>query len=133
MVITSAIPPEVPHRRRHPRLRTNLPARLETVAEVLSINLLDISVSGARFEVVTFSHTPPSLALRQTVLLQWADFQKVGRLVWNAKHLAGVCFDGHIAPDELLATRIMQDEFARSGGQERLAREKARAWVAGLA
>ncbi|ABC64828.1 hypothetical protein ELI_13680 [Erythrobacter litoralis HTCC2594] len=131
MVIATPLPPETPHRRRHPRLRTQLPGRIETVAEVLSINLLDISASGARFEVVTFSHRPPPLTAKQTVLLRWADFEKIGQLVWNARRTAGLCFTSRVSPEELLATRLMHDEFVRNGGHEREARESARTWVTG--
>lgn len=124
-----------PPRRQWSRLSTNLPARITTLHGSHSAILLDLSLTGARFQLPHLSYLDPPLMPEQAIELQWDRYSAFGLVAWAGRGSdlthAGLAFEQWITPKSLIDTRDLQDEFVRKGGFLELARNRAREWAQG--
>ena len=109
-------------RRRHSRLRLNLPAKLITRDGTLAVTLLDLSFSGARLGLGA-----APLRAGASAVLSWASFEAFCTLVWVQDSTCGLDFEVPLHPQVLLATRDLADLAPRIDGN----RVAVRDWVTG--
>jgi hypothetical protein len=110
------------HRRKKPRLRVGIPARLETLYETVQVTLIDLSQTGAKMEI-------PDRRLAGSAVLNWLSFEALGDVMWQEGDLAGLQFDPSVPLDYLLATRELAPNVVAK--QHLDARAAAAAWVWG--
>lgn len=118
-------------RRRRSRLRTALAARLISLSGTREVTLLDLSLTGARIGLPSYVDGGLALSPDATVVLQWAQFERIGHVVWRSDRTAGIAFDEIVEPKDLLATRDLQDEVRNDRGRDYRLAENARRWVQG--
>ncbi|MFM6933471.1 MAG: PilZ domain-containing protein [Novosphingobium sp.] len=108
------------------RLRLRLAARIMTTAQFWPAELLDLSYFGGRIAC----DAPPQPG--QEVLIEWADFDAFGMVVWANVKSCGVCFFEPLQPAVLIATRDRFDVEPVLTSTER-ARNEAKDYVQGWA
>ena len=109
-------------RRRHSRLRLQLPARLISLEGNLQATLIDLSLTGAK---VALDVNAP---LRGDAFLEWGSFEAFCTISWAEGRLCGVLFDEPLASKVLIATRVLGDTTPPVDAS----RAAARAWAAGV-
>lgn len=118
-------------RRRHARLRTNLPLKITSLYFTAHGHLLDLSLTGAKFAV------PRLMPDGIEVLLQWPGSVAHGEISWVEGHRhCGVHFSDPIAADALLVARSSGapvplskvQELAAEFARERAYRNQRTAW-----
>ena len=114
-------PPATIGRRRDARLRLGVPAQLITLAGQYTVNLADLSQSGAH---VTARF--PFEISRDAVLI-WMGFEAFGRVVWHSGSEAGIEFDELLPKPVLLRTREEVDSGKVRSFEEEMY-EGARSW-----
>jgi hypothetical protein len=119
MKVASEIGADV-HRRKHPRLRLGIPARLETIHGTREVDLLDLSQSGARLDAAQFPRV-------HTAVLHWLRWEALGDIVWQEDGLLGMTFDEPLSAEAVLTTR----ELAPLVVGDAAASEAAREWATG--
>ncbi len=107
-------------RRRHSRLRVQLPAQLITLDGTLAATLLNLSYSGAKLTI-------PGAAPRvgAWAVLKWAGFEAFCLVAWNDGDLFGLDFESPLKPNVLLATRDIADVTPPVDGSRTAARDWA--------
>jgi len=110
-------------RRGHCRLRTAMPARIETVWLGGPAIMCDIGQAGARFEV-------PYPVETGACVVKWLDYEVFGEVIWQKDGQCGVLFDELVPAQWLVATRDRTPGIVREMVYE--SREAARSWVSGL-
>lgn len=106
------------------RLRLRLAARIMTTAQFWPAELLDLSYFGGRIAC----DDPPQPG--QEVLIEWADFDAFGMVVWASQRTCGVRFFDPLKPGVLIATRDRNDVEPVQTSKDR-ARHEARDFVQG--
>lgn len=106
------------------RLRLRLAARIMTTAQFWPAELLDLSYFGGRIAC----DEPPQPG--QEVLIEWADFDAFGMVVWASHRTCGVRFFEPLKPGVLIATRDRNDAEPVQTNKER-ARHEAKDFVQG--
>ncbi len=109
-------------RRRHSRLRLQLPARLITLDGKLHATLVDLSMTGAK---LALDIAAPA---RGDAFLEWGSFEVFCAIAWAEGRLCGVLFDEPLAAKVLIATRDLGDTTPPVDAN----RAAARAWAAGV-
>jgi PilZ domain len=109
-------------RRRHSRLRLQLPARLITLEGTLHATLIDLSQTGAK---VALDANAPS---RGDGFLAWGSFEIFCSIAWADHRLCGLVFDLPLPSEVLIATRNLGDTTPPVDAN----RAAARAWAAGV-
>ena len=109
-------------RRRHSRLRVNLPARLITLDGTLHATLLDLSFRGAK--VVLAGELPKRGA---DAVLTWGSFEAFCSVAWARGQACGLDFETPLEPRMLLSTRDLADATPVVDSN----RVAAKAWVNG--
>lgn len=94
-------------RRRHSRLRAQLPARLMTLTDTYQGMLFDLSFYGAR--VALEGHIRPG----SEAVLCWAGFEVFANVAWCADGFCGLEFEEPLAGQVLIATRDLFDASPR--------------------
>ena len=110
-------------RRRHSRLRVNLPVRLITLDGTLHATLLDLSFRGAK---VVFACNAPRPGADG--VLNWGAFEAFCSVAWASGQACGLDFDTPLRPQMLIATRDLADATPVVDAS----RVAARAWVNGV-
>lgn len=108
------------HRRKRPRLRLGIRARLETLDGTYDVELLDISQTGAKLHFRAPVH--PGSAV-----LQWLDYEAFGETVWKNGAVLGMRFDPDLPDSVIVKTRELAHS-AKSGADVTSA---AKAWATG--
>lgn len=109
-------------RRAHSRLRLGIAARLQTLAGVQAVRLIDLSQSGAQLIL-----SEPA-DIRQAVLT-WLNFEAFGSIVWREDDHIGMHFDEVLPFEHLIETRQRAPSVVREEAME--AKLAAKRWVAG--
>ena len=109
-------------RRRHSRLRANLPAKLITLDGTFQATLLDLSFRGAKVVL-----GGASLWRGATAVLSWGKFETFCTIAWTRNQSCGLDFDEPLKPQVLIATRDLADSTPRVD-ESRVA---AKSWVVG--
>ena len=109
-------------RRRHSRLRVNLPAQLITLEGRLPGTLIDLSFRGAK--VVQGS---AELRRRASAVLTWGSFEAFCTVAWTRGHSCGLDFETPLKPQMLIATRALADATPKVDAS----RAAAESWVTG--
>ena len=124
-------PGREPSRRSEGRLVTSLPVRVFTLEYDFPATLLNLSGNGAQIAVdedVTRRSVPPP---GERVVLEWGQFQKLGRLIWQTQHIGGMTFEEVTTEEELAATKAMQEDYLAQGGKLHDMARYADEWVSG--
>ncbi len=122
MANSLANPRIVPNgRRRHSRLRLQLPARLITLEGTLQATLVDLSFTGAR---VALDVKGPA---RGDAVLEWGGFEAFCSIAWTEGRMCGLDFEAPLPGRILIATRDLGDTTPPAD----TSRAAARAWAAG--
>jgi hypothetical protein len=106
-------------RRKHPRLRVGIPARLETVHGTKTVDLLNLSQAGAKIDLAQIPKV-------REAILRWLDFEAMGNVIWQDGEQLGIVFDSPLTAEAILATR----KLAPSVVEEEVS-EAARIWSIG--
>jgi hypothetical protein len=106
-------------RRKQARLRVGIPARLETVHGTKTVELLNLSQTGAKIDLAQCTKVGEAI-------LRWLSFEAMGNIVWQDGEQLGVTFDEPLTADAILATRnlapsVVEDEL----------NDAARTWITG--
>ncbi len=91
-------------RRRHSRLRVQLPARLITLEGTLTATLLNLSFKGAKLMIPEGRTRAGARAV-----LGWGPFEAFCTVAWSQGNHCGLDFETPLKPAVLLATRDMAD------------------------
>jgi len=75
-----------------------IPARLVTVHGTVSVDLINLSRTGARIDR---AHVPK---VREAMLV-WLGFEAMGELVWREGQQLGMTFDAPLSIETMIATR----------------------------
>ena len=110
-------------RRRAPRLRLSIPARLVTTAETKRCVLLDVSRLGAQIGLAQ------PMAEGEAGFLRFADFEVFACVIRAGTGFNGVEFDCELTNADVLATRHFAECYEAGERAELMA--EARAWVTG--
>lgn len=90
-------------RRASSRLHVRLPARAITLTDTRPAILCDLSLHGAQFD------TDAIMQAGAEVLLQWGRQEAFGTVVWSSGRRCGVRFYETLTPDQIIATRDLDD------------------------
>lgn len=113
-------------RRRDPRLRVRLWARLILLDATVRAVLADVSLGGAQIHAPDVDVRPG-----QQAVLVWDRFEAFGTVVWNDGQDIGLHFEEAVGRDILMATRALND-CQDVPIEEQLLRDAARAFVSGV-
>ena len=111
-------------RRAHSRLRVRLPVRLITLTNTWYAVLCDLSLTGAKVEI------DKGVVSGEEAILQWSKFEDFGKICWVGAGRFGIEFHDPITPQELIATRDLDDAEHLADDRE-LTRMVARSWAEG--
>ncbi len=109
-------------RRRHSRLRLQLPARLITLGKSYHVTLIDLSLTGAK---VALDVSGPR---HGDAVLEWGGFDAFCSIAWSAGRFSGLDFEEPLPARLLIATRDLGDTTEPVDAD----RAAARAWAAGV-
>jgi len=101
--------PELRGRRDEPRAYLLLPASVEALSGRNSVNLLDVSRTGARIEGAALPEAG------KDVVLRCGEIDTLGTVAWNRGGQCGVHFDEPISRTNLIALRSAAMAVERSG------------------
>lgn len=101
--------PELRGRREEPRAYLLLAASVEALSGRNTVNLLDVSRTGARLEGIELP------AVGKDVVLQCGAIDTFGTVVWNSDGQCGLHFDEPLGGPELIALRHAAAAAERSG------------------
>lgn len=118
-------------RRNRSRLRTMLPATITTINGLYRALLQDISLTGARVHITDRRGIVESLLPGQDAVLEWADFEAFGTLIWVEGEACGLSFEEIVRPEILIQTRDLEDRYAAAGRSASDLRRTTKAWVEG--
>jgi hypothetical protein len=110
-------------RRKAPRLRLSIPARLVTISETRKCILLDVSRGGAQIGL------RQPLAEGEAGFLRFAGFELFGCIVRRAAGFNGLEFDDGLSDHNVIAIRRYAEAY--DAGERDELRDAARAWVSG--
>ena len=109
-------------RRRHSRLRVDLPARLITLEGTFPATLLNLSFRGGKVFLGQTSIRPGANAV-----LCWGGFEAFCTVAWSQDGNCGLDFDEPLKPHMLIETRDLADSSPRVD----TSRTAAQDWVIG--
>ena len=101
--------PELRGRRSEPRAYILLPASFEALSGSASVDLLDVSRTGARLEGADLPATG------KDIILRCGAIDTLGTVAWNIGGRCGVHFDEPISGQDLIALRTIAVAAERSG------------------
>ena len=104
---------------------------LTTMNGVYSVVLMDLSLTGARTQIVNRRGNLAPILPGRELLVSWGAFEAFGSVVWKASGICGIKFDELLDQATLFRTREIHDVFVAQGGAKQLALEAARNWVEG--
>lgn len=84
-------------RRLYPRVPVALPAFIQANGERHAVQLLDLSVGGAKL------NCPTSLAVGSTVILDCGTLSRAAVAKWKNGEILGLCFDSELDAREVAA------------------------------
>ena len=112
-------------RRRASRGSVLLPASVQTIGTYQTIELINISATGAKLRG---SALPDE---GKVILLRAGPFDLFGEIVWRRRDLCGIHFDEPLVDGDL--DRIRRDGKVASIGMSPAEKEAAEDWVTGKA
>ncbi|MBK6801670.1 MAG: PilZ domain-containing protein [Novosphingobium sp.] len=128
-------PLRMPSRRGRSRLKTCLNANVISLYGSIGAALLDISLTGAKLQIISKRRVAEGLRPRERVVISWVSFEVMGSVVWTHSDLFGVRFDEFVPPKVLIATRDLSDEVMAQGGRPAVMQDQVRRavrdWVNG--
>lgn len=131
----ATLPLRMPSRRGRSRLKTCLNAEVISLFGSLGAALLDISLTGAKLQILSQRRVDDGLRAGESVIISWALFEVMGTVVWVHREFFGVHFDEFVPPRVLIATRDLSDEQMAQGGRDAVLHEQVlsavRDWVRG--
>ena len=118
--------PELRGRRDQPRAHLLLAASVEALSGRNSVNLLDVSRTGARLEGVELP------AVGKDIVLRCGEIDTFGTVVWSSGGQCGLQFDEPISGSELIELRNAAMAAEQSGLTPEELQAKAD-WASGVA
>ncbi len=120
-----------PGRRSRSRLKTNLSGRITTLNGTQNVQLLDISLTGARLALSDRRGITDHLRSGMDAALEWDRFEAFGTIIWSARDEFGMRFDEGVHPKVLIETRDLHDRQKRTCGDQYENIQSARNWAHG--
>lgn len=123
---------EIVSRRGRSRLKTCLCAKVISLFGIARVELIDISLTGAKLRFASDHRLVEGMRQGETVVLQWDRFEAMGQVIWIDGDRFGIEFDELVRPAALIATRDRNDELQLEGGRLAESRILAQNWAKGV-